>query len=275
MANETTFRDILQADFVPQNAHDWELLDFVATQLFLPKTAIDEDRLFVGRTHQIDELIDVIYQPGAHAILYGERGVGKTSLANIINERIIGPAKYTDVLKVSCNPVDTFTTIWSNVFFKYEWKGQAVAEMIRESPQPFTIYKLAESFEKRQLVILDEFDRIQDPLTKTLIADTIKYLSDNPVQLTLMIVGVGKSVTELFGSHPSIRRCCEEIFMPRMSVDELRQIIDQRLPQLHLCASADVIDKVVKFSQGIHIFSAFYPLDQLSSGSRRILTKRT
>jgi replication-associated recombination protein RarA len=34
--------------------------------------------------------LEVIYQAGAHAIIFGERGVGKTSLANIINERIIG-----------------------------------------------------------------------------------------------------------------------------------------------------------------------------------------
>ena len=40
-------------------------------------------RLFSGRSDQIAELFSVVQQPGAHAVVYGERGVGKTSLAAV------------------------------------------------------------------------------------------------------------------------------------------------------------------------------------------------
>jgi Cdc6-like AAA superfamily ATPase len=260
-----TLEEIVDSNFVPSSNEDWESLDFYVTQLFRPTAPIDENSLFAGRIAQVRALLDVIYQPGAHAILFGERGVGKTSLANIINERIIGPAKFTQVVKVSCSPTDIFATIWSNVFFGYEWQGRPAADVIKEAPQPFTIYKIAERLTQRFLIILDEFDRIQDSTTKTLIADTIKYLSDNPARFTIVVVGVGNSIEQLFGSHPSIQRCCEQIRMPRMSPKELTQIIEERLPQLHMTASDEIIERITKFSQGLPGYT--HLLGQLSARS--------
>ena len=250
----TKFEDILKADFVPSSDDDWEWLDVYARQVFLPTAPIDEGRLFVGRLSQIRALLDVIYQRGAHAIIFGERGVGKTSLVNIINDRVIGPSRFNKVLKISCAPNDTFTTVWSNVFFPFSIDGKPVSESIAANPQPFTVYKIAESLptvSSRYLIILDEFDRIQNDEAKTLIADTIKYFSDNPLKFTILVVGVGNSIEQLFGSHPSIQRCCVQIRMPRMSPQELREIVDTRLPKLHMRTSTDVTDKMVQFSQGL------------------------
>ena len=67
-------------------------------------------------------------------------------------------------------------------------------QILQANPQPFTVFKIAESLpsDKRYLVILDEFDRVQDQTSKTLMADTIKYFSDNPLQFTIVVVGVVK-----------------------------------------------------------------------------------
>lgn len=225
-----TLEEILEAGFTPRTKEDWDSLDFFASQLFRPGAPIDEDRLFAGRLSQIGALIDVIYRPGVHAILYGERGVGKTSLANILRERIIRPGSYTKTIKVGCCPEETFATVWSNVFFDFSWNDKLVADIIKDAPAPFTIYKIAESLTQPHLVILDEFDRIHDLKNKTLIADTIKYFSDNPlVRFTIVVVGVGDSIEQLFGSHPSIQRCCEQIRMPRMEKKELEEIMSERL----------------------------------------------
>jgi len=224
-----------------------------AHQVFRPTAPIDEASLFAGRLVQINNLLDVIYQPGAHAIIYGERGVGKSSLANIINERILGPSKFNKILKISCSPNDTFATIWGNVFFDYEYDGKKVATVLADQPQPFAVFKVAESLRRqtRYLVVLDEFDRIRDEHTKTLIADTIKYLSDNPLSLTILIVGVGKSIQSLFGSHPSIQRCCSQVEMPRMSTAELITIATDRFPRLAMSASPEALQQMAQFSQGL------------------------
>jgi Cdc6-like AAA superfamily ATPase len=244
---------IIQEPFTPKTEEDWQDLEGRARHIFKPRAPIDDQTLFAGRGQQIMSLIDVIYETGSHAILHGERGVGKTSLANVIKDKILGPAKYTTVLKVSCSPGDVFSSIWSNVFFGYRWSDRSVADVIAENPRPFTVYKVAESLgaNRSYLVILDEFDRVQDGETKTLIADTIKYLSDNPVNFTVVVVGVGRSVDQLFGSHPSIQRCCTQIPMPRMQVGELTQIVASRVPRLGMSITDDVVASMIRFSQGL------------------------
>lgn len=67
---------------------EWGLAHAVASRLFNPSSPIDETRLFSGRLSQVSDLLGVVYERGAHAILFGERGVGKSSLANIIAAKI-------------------------------------------------------------------------------------------------------------------------------------------------------------------------------------------
>lgn len=258
MGQEPTNSVIANLDVTPgkpKTEGDWLDLEFAARALFKPRLPIDEDKLFAGRIPQARALLDVIYESGAHAILYGERGVGKTSLANIIKDRIIARAStMTEILRVSCNPSDTFATIWSHVFYDYQWGDHNVADRIKTEPTPFTIYKIAETLgatRKFYVVVLDEFDRIRDAETKTLLADTIKYFSDNPVRFTMVVVGVGQSIDELFGSHPSIQRCCVQIRMPRMKPAELSQIVTERVPKLGMTISPEIVQTMVSLSHGL------------------------
>ena len=87
--------------------------------------------------------------------------------------------------------------------------------------------------------------------TKEAIADTIKHFSDYPTNITIVIVGVGYSIEELFGAHPSIQRCCRQIAMPRMSKQELSEIISERYPQFGVTASEELIAKLIDLSRGL------------------------
>jgi Cdc6-like AAA superfamily ATPase len=265
--------DLFGGDFIPASEEDWDLLDAMAQEIFRPTAPIDEGRLFAGRIKQIRQILDVIYQPGAHGIIYGERGVGKTSLANILDKKIIRADTSTKVLKISCSPNNDFATIWGNVFFDFEYEGRPVVDVIRQNPQPFAIYKVAQGLPKstKYLVILDEFDRLTDDQAKMLIADTIKYLSDNPVGVTVLVVGVGSSIESLFGSHPSIQRCCEQVEMPRMSPEELMQILSERLPKLHMRADQGTLEKMIQFSQGLPGYTHLLGLLSV----RRAISQRT
>jgi replication-associated recombination protein RarA len=59
-------------------------LDISASQTFRPRTPIATRDLFAGRWGQIKTLADAVSQSGLHVVIYGERGVGKTSLSNVI-----------------------------------------------------------------------------------------------------------------------------------------------------------------------------------------------
>src|SRR5262249_21182706 len=67
--------------------YDAKLERFAAlTGVFTPGTPVLRRDRFHGRVEQILEIINSVAQPGTHVVLYGERGVGKTSLANVLSD---------------------------------------------------------------------------------------------------------------------------------------------------------------------------------------------
>jgi len=242
---------------------DLPSLFFEIGQLFTPSTPIRLADLFAGRLRQIGQLLDAVAEPGRHAILYGERGVGKTSLSQILAN--IVPSARQSVLhaRKACSPGDTYDSIWRK-FFKdmrrqhsengstrvamlsdiYQDRSLEVDDVLREmqgfSPNDIPIF------------VIDEFNEIgDDGTTSQLFANTIKALSDEGVNATIVIVGVGDSVAQLFAGHGSIARCTEEVPMPRMSREELGEIIDKRLKALGLTIEPDARWKIIILSRGL------------------------
>nr|GFC41702.1 hypothetical protein [Tanacetum cinerariifolium] len=100
------------------------------------------------------------------------------------------------------------------------------------------------------LIIFDEFDSVTNEDVKTRMADTIKALSDNVPNVTIFIVGIAENVIGLLGEHPSLERCLIQIQMPRMSDEELKEIIDNGLSKLELEIIGNVKDKIIEYSSG-------------------------
>src|SRR6266566_5989502 len=62
------------------------------------------------------EQIDAINQKGQHAIIFGERGVGKTSLSNVLSSFLGSSGSIVLSPRVNCDGQDTFDSIWRKVF---------------------------------------------------------------------------------------------------------------------------------------------------------------
>jgi hypothetical protein len=100
-------------------------------------------------------------------------------------------------------------------------------------------------------------------------ADTIKYLSDFSARSTVIIVGVGNTVDELFGGHPSIQRNVQPIKMPRMEPHELRDIFDKRMPILGMTIDDRVLDSIVRLSQGLPSYTHLLGQNAAKAAIRR------
>ena len=245
---------------IPQSDEDWRVRIYDALQAFSPGAPIDELNLLAGRASQIDRMIDTVMQRGQHAILYGERGVGKSSLANTFATRLFGTARTLTCIPVNCHPTDDFSSVWRKVFRRLERGSQNLAQQYAGPIDPDNVVIELSDFGLNvvPIIILDEFDKIPTKEVRTLIANTIKNLSDRSVRATVIIVGVAESVSDLIEEHKSILRCLRQIPMQRMDPLELREIIERRIPMLGMTVSDNATNFIVALSRGLphytHLF---------------------
>jgi hypothetical protein len=103
-------------------------------------------------------------------------------------------------------------------------------------------------------MVVDEFNEVTDQEAPQLMANTIKALSDDGVNATVVVVGVARNVTDLVTGHESISRCCEEVPMPRMNKDELKEVIERRINHLGMQIEGNAKWKIINLSKGLPSF---------------------
>ncbi len=222
---------------------------------FTPNTPVNRTDLFSGREKQIDRILGTVFSPGQHAAIYGERGVGKTSLANIIYDVIVGAGQHNFIpARMNCSHGITFGEIWREIFKQLPvTRGEDtyhLDDQIPENPNSEEIRGLFEQLDNPSIIIIDEFDRV-DQGTATLMSDTIKTLSDRATNTTLVIVGVADSIEQLIEEHESVLRALVQIQMPRMSPRELLDIINNGLRTAEMTIVSPIPEKIASLSQGL------------------------
>ena len=75
-------------------------------------------------------------------------------------------------------------------------------------------------------------------------------LSDYSIQVTLIMLGVAETVTDLIAEHQSIERALTQVAMPRMTLDELREVLEKGTDKLDMTITVNAKDKIAKLSQG-------------------------
>lgn len=232
---------------------------------FSPSAPIDQQALFSGRAPQLMDVLTAINQKGQHAVLFGERGVGKTSLARVLSAAVHVGGTPLIVGSINCDPTMTFSSLWHKVareisiatsrpgmgFTSIPANGvTTLDQMLPAAVCPDDVRYLFSRVGKT-LIIIDELDRLQDPTITALLADTIKTLSDHAVDATLLLVGVADSVDSLIKEHQSVERALVQVRMPRMSQTELFEIIDKGLKHAGMVIQPGAKARIAKLSQGL------------------------
>jgi Cdc6-like AAA superfamily ATPase len=245
-----------------------------AAKVFQPRTPIATKELFAGRWTELTALADAVNQTGLHAVIYGERGVGKTSLANVVRSTLwafdnIGKeesALYQRiVVKAVASSGDAFASIWGKLFKEISWKDdRPTIGLIEQSRDRISVQKafgLGETIsvdDVRRILthipgavfIIDEFDRAAHETSREF-TDLIKALSDFAVDCTVVLVGVSDTIDQLIADHASIGRAITQIFLRRMTPKELREILTHAESSLSMIFSEEAANLIVHVSQGL------------------------
>lgn len=248
--------------------------------VFTPHQPISEVELLFGRQEEVSKLVQTLGTPGQHVLLYGERGVGKSSLANVVAKVLLSAMQLRQFVK-RCDQSDIFETILreplevvgadiipvevessrrsgvklgapivgANAGKDIVRKYRAIGGSLSPSTAAATLKDLD------GVLIIDEFDAIALNDDRKRIAELIKHLSDSQANLKVMVVGIAETAHQLTAAHPSVQRCLRETKLRRMRDVELGEIVTTGAKTLGLTFKNSVVGSIVRLSAGYPHFT--------------------
>ena len=229
-----------------------------------------------GRERQLQAIEQALYTPGRQVFVYGDRGVGKTSLA------WTAARQYEDgriaPIYVLCQESSTFGAIVRSVVEQIldnptneqrvtSWKaglnfkllggersqqtGTGKVEEVSDINSALNLLDyVAKHFDQKALVIVDEFDRIGSKAERTRFAELVKGIADRGIGVRLLFCGIGRSVTELLEEHASSHRYLENVLVERLIYGPREEIIKRSAGALGVAVDSDTTFRIAAVSDG-------------------------
>ena len=236
-----------------------------AARAFLPAQPVSTIGRFAGRQGLLREVIRAIEDQQLHVIVYGDRGIGKTSLLMVVSE-LAQQAGYA-VHYVSCGEDAEFSEIFRSILARIPLLYDASLDPSVEAVElggtladklpagKFSVPYLSEMLSSlsgaKVLIVLDEFDRASDPRFRKSIAELIKNLSDRALPVQFLIGGVASSLPGLISDAPSIRRNVVGISVPNMNSEEIRELVGIGAKRGKLTFAESAMARLVEASAGL------------------------
>jgi AAA domain len=231
---------------------------------FAPSQPTQDMSQFAGRLDMLANVVAAIEEHRNHLVLFGGRGTGKTSLALALssNARRVGyHSSY-----VSCGRESSIDTLFRSALaelpIRFDQFFDPRASDVDPSltfdallpDEPLSLQALVDILGRirgtRLLVVVDEFDRNENPKLTRDITEIMKVVSDRNIAVQIVIVGVGDVVDSLVGEHASVARVLYAVRLSSMSEDQIRDTISVAANLAGVAISAAAIDAIVHVSHG-------------------------
>ncbi|MDO9714010.1 ATP-binding protein [Paracraurococcus lichenis] len=219
----------------------------------------DNRAAFIGREVECLRITRALLEDQSHVVIFGERGRGKTSLANLVAAQV-QEASF-DVARYVCSTTSNFDAVMRGLFHDMpRWLtglsrtgyDTGLASLLPSRPlQPSDLPLIFERLSSKVILLVDEFDRVADEDTRTAVADTIKQFSDLGMPVLFMIIGVSDSPEALLGRHPSIQRCVTRVALPLLKPAHVRKIVERGAAQSGLNFSASARTCIAELARGV------------------------
>ena len=251
----------------------------ILMQAFDAAHPVERRRELHGRDEQLDTLFDGVLYQRKHAIVYGARGSGKTSLVRVFADH--ADRQGVVLIYLACDANSRFGDLM-RPFLRFVPAGnipvgrdRAFRAQVDALPGDFgpraLVSLLVELSPKPIIFILDEFDRVIDQAVRDALATTMKLLSDAKAPAQLLVVGIAQSVAELVHHHPSLRRHMIAVPVRRIADEEIARLVDSGASRAHLAFIPEARAMLVRAACGspyhARLFAYHSGLQALQQGS--------
>jgi hypothetical protein len=250
-----------------------------------------------------DRVRDALREKGGQVILFGDTGVGKSTLLKYASEDEGMPVlsiaaqsqrTFDDLIEMAIREVTmerdveitrTGTTgggfeggVTSHITVKGHLKNEKGQEVRVELIERTPLLALAETMQTEgyRILAFDNFHNVA-PTEREMFAQALEVLSDSAGQtgdVKMVLIGIADDADTLVGNSGSVRRRTTEIGVPRMPDDEISSIFANGFRLLGLDCEQNALRDLVFYCDGFPYFAHLLGLavarDAIRSGEKTV-----
>lgn len=207
-----------------------------------------------GRLTELQILVEAMIDRKNHAIIYGARGVGKTSIARVFGD-LVDEAGRDAYYHSASGDADFEELMRPYITMILDNSGRLPGrEHLEALGDRFSARDLADALasvgSQKTFLILDEFDRITNRRARAETASLLKLLSDYRASVQLIIVGISTDVTHILDDHPSLRRHLVAVRIGPIADHAARRLLEEGCRRGGITLGEDVADALVRIAAG-------------------------
>ncbi len=241
-----------------------------------PARAISSPQHLKGREKVLRQIDRSFNSPGKHIFIYGDRGVGKTSLAQ--TAAFLQQSADSSPILVTCGGSPFLGTVrdavrsalpaGDTIFqkklehklkagvggFGYDFTRSLTSgvvppvESVNDAIQLLKF--VGECHSKEPVIIFDEFDQLSDDAEKKACAEVIKQVSDQGLNVRFILCGIGTSLEDLIGVHLSTGRYLSPVQLERLTQDARWEIIQAAASAVGVTVATNFLIRIGQISDG-------------------------
>ena len=250
-------------------------------QTLSPTSPIRSPEHLRGREKKLEDIRRALVQPGRSVFVYGDRGVGKTSLAQTAAYEHQSSSK--PPVLTGCDASSTFGKVAQQITtrllgldanliklsdqtkggLKGGMKGVGASIEIQHTsekgpvPLPTSVddainmlAQAARRHSSQPVIVIDEFERLKDDAERALFADLIKQTGDQSMPFKLIFCGVASSLSELLDAHHSCYRYLVTVELERLPPAPRFEIMNEAAKAVGVEIEASTLGRVSAISDG-------------------------
>lgn len=221
-------------------------------ELVTPSQPVNSIEHLKGRESELQDVERALGAKGRNVFIYGDRGVGKSSLA--ATAAYLYQSADAKPVFVGGAPDETFASVIANIAnqaigrsrlynekktqgLAFDWRGlkwswghelsvrEVTSQLNTVSDGVDLLTEIAAVHSDSPIVVIDEFDTIGSLEERAKFASLLKHLGDRGVSLKLIFTGIGSSISELLGAHASASRQVAQIELSKLGWDARREVV--------------------------------------------------